>query len=155
MNRSERVIKVQGLEEARRVAQERGLRVLILDLENTLVPYGPSRSGKELDAQIDLEYFRDCKTLVVSNARWTQAVQAIGQTPVMGRARKPFTRIARLHAAIGAPEIDAVIGDQFLTDGLLARRLGAVYIESPLSTQDEPAWPRMMRRLGQWLRPLA
>jgi predicted HAD superfamily phosphohydrolase YqeG len=53
----------------------------------------------------------------------------------------------------GFPPPGAVIGDQVATDGILARRLGFIFLLcNPLD--HVPAGPRMMKGLGSLVRPL-
>ena len=47
-----------------------------------------------------------------------------------------------------------VIGDQIATDGILARRLGYVFVQYSPPLGRIPAGPRLMDRLGQLVRPL-
>jgi predicted HAD superfamily phosphohydrolase YqeG len=65
-------------------------------------------------------------------------------------ARKPFhTAPYRSFPAPGA-----VIGDQVLTDGLLARRLGYAFIQCTPELDRTPAGPAMLARGGQLALPL-
>jgi hypothetical protein len=47
-----------------------------------------------------------------------------------------------------------VIGDQIATDGILARRLGYVFVQYRPPLGRVPAGPRLMDRFGQLVRPL-
>lgn len=71
---------------------------------------------------------------VLTNRR--SAPKVIAGMPVIEQARKPFTpRRTVGHSA--SPLV--VVGDQYLTDGLLAARLGATFIRvAPLSAGLRP-----------------
>ena len=65
------------------------------------------------------------------------------------KARKPW-RIRSLRAL---PTPVAVVGDQILTDGLLAYRLAAVFVHLPAVGQ-VPWWPRLQALSGRAVRRL-
>jgi hypothetical protein len=65
-------------------------------------------------------------------------------------AGKPL-RTAPYH---GLPRPGAVIGDQVITDGLLARRLGFTFLQYQPSAGDIPRGPRILHFLGQRAVPL-
>ncbi|HVT67846.1 MAG TPA: hypothetical protein VHF26_08870, partial [Trebonia sp.] len=54
----------------------------------------------------------------------------------------------------GLPRPAAVVGDQLLTDGLLARRLGCVFLHWDPPLDRVPAGPRVLRLLGRLARPV-
>ena len=60
------------------------------------------------------------------------------------QARKPWTQLRTLRQL---PEPIVVVGDQPLTDGIIASRLGASFIEVGLPS-GSPRWVRLQRRLG-------
>ena len=68
------------------------------------------------------------------------------RTAWIADARKPFTadRLRELHAGPWA-----VVGDQRLTDGLLARRLRGVFLSVADGTAAAPWWPRLQARVGR------
>ena len=47
-----------------------------------------------------------------------------------------------------------VVGDQWLTDGLLARRLSGTFIRIALPRDGVPAWPAVQSLAGVVVRPL-
>lgn len=67
------------------------------------------------------------------------------------RARKPFTRRARLDR--GATTI-LVAGDLLILDGLLAARLGADFLWLRPQPAPTPFWPRLLAALDRILAPL-
>jgi len=54
----------------------------------------------------------------------------------------------------GLPRPAAVVGDQLLTDGLLARRLGCAFLHWDPPLDGVPAGPRVLRLLGRLARPV-
>jgi predicted HAD superfamily phosphohydrolase YqeG len=52
------------------------------------------------------------------------------------------------------PKPGVVIGDQVLTDGLLARRLGYTFLHCAPAASGIPLGPQLMKRCGDVLRPL-
>ena len=130
-----------------------------LDLDNTLLPYKPGPSDLELLAG----RLRTLRELLPTYARMTlttntrthppavaQAVATAG-LQIVARAGKP--RLGRLSAEAGLPPT-VVVGDQPLTDGLLAWRLRVPLILATGCSSREPPWPRLMRVIGYLLLPL-
>jgi hypothetical protein len=68
----------------------------------------------------------------------------------LARAAKPF-RVAP-YREFPAPGV--VIGDQVLTDGLLARRLGYVFLHCGPQQGGVPPGPWLLERCGRLVRPL-
>jgi predicted HAD superfamily phosphohydrolase YqeG len=126
----------------------------IIDLENTVVPYGSVRhkpATEELLTHLELKWFRDVQ--FVTNSRSTDLAamvhQVTGRNVVRG-AHKPFTsrHLLGTHASPGAL---VVIGDQVLTDGLLAWRLRCPFIQLQIGDGREPVWPSLLRWFGTLL----
>jgi hypothetical protein len=65
------------------------------------------------------------------------------------RGNKPWTTRRRLGLHSGQPVW--VVGDQVLTDGILAWRLGATFVHLALDTGAEAQRQAVMRRIGGWL----
>lgn len=109
---------------------ERGIRFLLLDLDNTL---GGRRAGR-LDAGV--EPFLDSaeklgiSVAVLTNRRWAVEDDAVvllrRRVPVLHHAGKPARRgFLRLLGELGGtPEQAAMIGDRILTDIIGANLLG-------------------------------
>lgn len=119
--------------------------VVIVDLDNTLVAYGDDDETVTETVRRFVEAVPDAapqveRIVVLSNGR--RVIEVPSTSVYRHRARKPFTPgMADLGRSV------AVVGDQPLTDGLLAWRLGAPFLHLVRSGQ-EPWWPRLMRRLG-------
>jgi len=68
----------------------------------------------------------------------------------LASARKPFWTAPYR----GFPRPGVVIGDQVATDGILARRLGYMFLHYRPDLARAPAGPRLMNELGRPLEPL-
>jgi predicted HAD superfamily phosphohydrolase YqeG len=128
--------------------------MLCLDVENAVIPYGvdPRRAAETLQAVLSrLAGVRPgMQIYLISNSPRVLsklAASANASAVTISRARKPFTRgVASLRDRSG--EVD-VCGDQPLTDGLLAWRLGAPFLYLAISEWSEPLWPALLRRVGR------
>ena len=146
-----------GLDEALALAADRS-DVLVVDLENTLVPYGSTAAHRvaAIDAAVAaVAAHGGIRHLaVVSNARFRlPPAAAAGLTcTVVRAARKPHLWCPPLRALRPALAGATVYGDQPLTDGLLAHHLGGLWVQprpATLAGADEPWWPRLMRARGR------
>jgi predicted HAD superfamily phosphohydrolase YqeG len=72
---------------------------------------------------------------------------------VIYRGSKPWTTRKRLGLE-ATQEAVWVIGDQILTDGLLAWRIGAAYIVLAIDIEQETSGQTTMRRIGRRLSPI-
>jgi len=132
---------------------ERGLGGLVVDLDNTLVPYGvrPPAEG-ELAAWNRALAEAGIPVLIVSNAKrgrtraWAEALEREG----WGLAGKPFPwSLRRAVQKMGlAPREVAVAGDQLFTDVLGANLIGAY------SVLVEPIEPKKGLPHTRWVRAL-
>jgi predicted HAD superfamily phosphohydrolase YqeG len=68
----------------------------------------------------------------------------------LASALKPF----RLAPYRGFPRPGMLVGDQLLTDGLLARRLGYLFVHVTPRSEHVPPRPWLLSRLGLLVRPL-
>jgi predicted HAD superfamily phosphohydrolase YqeG len=87
-----------------------------------------------------------------NSARQVSAIpQSSGvQVKYLASAGKPL----RTSPYLGFPKPGAVVGDQILTDGILARRLGFTFLHCAPSLTSIPLGPRLLNRFGNLLRPL-
>jgi hypothetical protein len=131
------------------------LSALLLDLDNTLVPYGDH--GEPPPAlQEWLKQLRGAglSAYLVSNAKpsrvhyWSERLGL----PGLGLAAKPWLGFRRaLRRWKLQPAQVAVIGDQLFTDVLGGNLVGAhTVLVSPLSKQ-ELGYTRLVRRLERWV----
>lgn len=133
----------------------RGIRALIVDLDNTLAPWRGGLPAPEVAAWVEEARRLGMGVCIVSNS-WGGRVHEVGQAlgvPVVGAAVKPrrsaFLRAMRL---LGSdPGETAVIGDQLFTDVLGGKRLGLyTVLVVPLSRR-EFLGTRLVRRLERWV----
>lgn len=111
---------------------DRGIRVAVLDIDNTLVTYGMPEPTKEILTWIETLRDGGISIAIASNNN-KERVERFNRTLsafVTYRSRKPSPRA--VHAACRhfgvTPAQVAVIGDQIFTDVLCARRAGAYAI---------------------------
>ena len=126
----------------------RHLRGLILDLDNTLVPYGSELHTPELEAWVGALRAANIQARLVSNAlperikRWAAqlgfpSVGALGGRTAAKPLPSAFLRAAR--AMQLRPKEIAVVGDQLFTDVLGGNLIGAYTIMvAPLSQNALP-----------------
>lgn len=110
----------------------RGVRLVLLDVDNTLAPYTVNEPAQGLrdwarrltDAGLDV--------FILSNNKGSRPEIFAGALGVdfVKKARKPFTAAAKkvMSDRGAAPEQTALVGDQIYTDTLCAKRLGAIAV---------------------------
>ncbi len=136
----------------------RGVRALLLDLDNTLCD--PRADDVSAEARVFCARMRELglRGYVLSNGRSGRAERLAGQLglPCISQARKPL-RGAYLRALSEMnlpPHAVAAVGDQFLTDAIGAMRMGlALVLVEPRWRRDKPL-VRMARPLDRILRRL-
>lgn len=122
-----------------------GEKVIIFDVDNTLAPQGVplEEFGQLVNSAIDR---------VEANPRIAQVI-ALTNGPqrevdrMVSRGNKPWTTRRRLGLR-GSSVPLVVVGDQVLTDGLLAWRLGATFLHLVIDDQGEERRQAIMRRIG-------
>jgi HAD superfamily phosphatase (TIGR01668 family) len=134
---------------------ERGIRGIMLDLDNTLVAW----DSHFLDSQVE-HWVARCKAhslslCLVSNAKPHRIQKAIAplDIPYVARARKPMLNGFRkaLEVLGTTPRETAMIGDQVFTDVLGANLLGLYSILIQLPNPREQWWMKGTRRLEKWV----
>ena len=108
--------------------EEKGIRLLMLDFDNTIVPYTTNTPTPDMEIWLRCMVRMGVKLCVVSNSR-KQRVQIFCRKygiPCVTHARKPFTRGIREALALFEmkPEECALVGDQIYTDTLGANAAG-------------------------------
>jgi len=113
--------------------RQRGITLLLVDLDNTLSPY-----GEDLPPEPVLAWIAGCRAVgidlfMVSNTG--NEKRAVGyanacEMPYMIRARKPSPKgpMAAMAQRGKPPGETALMGDQVFTDGLAANRAGILSI---------------------------
>lgn len=126
--------------------------VLVFDVENTLIDYGIVASDLACALRVAVGALPPGRVVLVSNSRLPLGEVVGRDVPTFTRARKPWTSKAQIRAAAAGQRIAAVIGDQPLTDGLLAWHLGVPWLQL-VRQRNEPLWPRVLRFVGGLLVP--
>lgn len=145
---------VKTLDEvAARLAEHPGPLTLIFDADNTLVPQGASSAEFEHRVNAVIDRFENMasveRVIVLSNGPQR------GADRVIGRGNKPWTNGRRLGLARRSATPIWVIGDQVITDGLLAWRLGAeFFFLLAIDPADDYPGQARMRRWGKYVAPL-
>ena len=111
---------------------ERGIRFLMLDFDNTIVPYTTDTPTPEMEAWLQTMLASPIGICVVSNSKRDRVVrfcEARG-IPCITHSKKPFLRgIRRCQAQFAFdPSHGALAGDQIYTDVLGANRGGCTSI---------------------------
>jgi len=124
---SERVESLAGIDIAR--LKRRQIEAMLLDLDNTLVPWRSYDVAPEIEAWIREAGSQGMKFCIVSNTRTSARLQSLAAElglPFVRRGAKPrrggFREALRLLDV--QPAHAAVIGDQIFTDILGGNRLG-------------------------------
>lgn len=140
--------------------QEQGIRGLLVDLDNTLVPYKQDDVTPEAAAWVEGARGRGFGVCIASNARtarvrkFAKALDVPGIPNSVKPVRRPFRKGMRLLQT--TPEQTAIIGDQLFTDVLGGNRLGLhTVLVNPLSDVELGA-TKVMRMLERrtWQRLL-
>lgn len=128
---------------------QRGIRGVILDLDNTLVPWGCGQVSGQLLAWVGRTRERGFQLCLSANARAARVKEIAGLLGIPGisNAGKPRRRAFRRAMQImgTAPAQTAMVGDQLFTDVLGGNRLGLLTIlVTPLAAR-EFFWTRLIR----------
>ena len=108
--------------------KEKNIRLLMLDFDNTIVPYTTSHPTKEMSDWLHEMVASDIQLCVVSNSK-KQRVKLFCKAwdiPCITHAQKPFSKGIRqcLEKFQVFPEDAALVGDQIYTDTLGANSVG-------------------------------
>ena len=110
---------------------QRGIRLVLADLDNTLVPYKIPEPTPEIVAWKQALEAEGIQLFLLSNSRKPGRAQHFAQAlgiPFQGRSGKPMRRgYLRAMERMGCtPEQTVMVGDQIFTDTLGANRTGIV-----------------------------
>ncbi len=132
----------------------RGIRLLLADLDNTLVPYGvpePTQAVRDWTAELENQ---GITLFVLSNNRHPQRPErfckALG-VPYIGHAGKPKPgSFYKAMEQMGCtPEQTAIVGDQIFTDILGGSRAGVTtLLVEPIRLAGNPG--RYLRYATEW-----
>ena len=122
-----------------------GQKVIVFDVDNTLAPQDvPLKEfGRLVNSAIDRVEANPSIARVIALTNGPQR-----EVPRMiSRGNKPWTTRRRLGLR-GSSAPLVVVGDQVLTDGLLAWRLGATFLHLVIDDESEERRQAVMRRIG-------
>jgi len=134
--------------------RDRGIRGLILDLDNTLVDWEQEYLRPEASRWLAQARERGLGLCIATNARRRARVArvaaAIGASYVLPAGKPLPSAYRRAMACLGtAPAQTAMIGDQIFTDIAGANRLGLfTVLVRPLSWREFPA--TKLARMAEW-----
>lgn len=138
--------RIESLDQVVEYVQAQGADcTLIFDVDNTLVRQGAplDEFGREVNAAIDRFESTPgvARVIVLTNGAER------GVPRMVSRGNKPWTSRRRLGLrGVKSPVI--VVGDQILTDGLLAWRLKGTLLHLVIDHEAEPKRQALMRRMG-------
>lgn len=115
-----------------RFFRNRGIRFILLDVDNTLAPYTQNTADERMKAWVAAMKQEGLELFILSNNRGERPrifAEAL-ELDYAKKAWKPFTKRAKAVLADKGyrPEETAVIGDQIYTDTLCAKCLGAMAV---------------------------
>ena len=137
---------VQSLDEVMAFVESTdGQMVIIFDVDNTLAPQGVALDefASLVDAAIDRVEAHPSVERVIALTNGGQR----GVARMVSRGNKPWTTKRRLGLHRNRTPV-VVVGDQILTDGLLAWRLRATFLYLVLDDEHEDRRQANMRRIG-------
>ena len=123
------------------ILRKRGISTLLLDIDNTLVPFKTMIPEEKVVEWIKLVKSEDFKICLVSNAypRRAQTIAGSLDVPVIYMAKKPFKKgVVDSLKLVGSKSEEAImVGDQIFTDVFAARLAGvkSILVE-PMTTSD-------------------
>ncbi len=133
-----------------RALLDRGIRFVILDIDNTVAPYTVQEADDRMRAWVQEMCAAPLELYILSNNRGERPARfaaALG-LPYRKKAWKPFTKAAKeiIKARGYSPEETAFIGDQIYTDICCAKWCGAyAVLVRPI------AFNRFILRFRYWL----
>ena len=132
--------------------QRRGVRVLLLDLDNTLVLRNTTEASERVRSWVRAAKQRGMLVTIVSN-NWHERVQQAADdldVAIVGKATKPLPSGFRraLRGTDAAPSECAVVGDQVFTDILGGSLFGSTTVlVTPLAGGSDLPHTRLLRTL--------
>lgn len=111
---------------------QRGVKLVMLDVDNTISPYDEDNASQKLVDWAENMKRAGLELFILSNNRGHRPAvfaEALG-IEYIGKAKKPFTKAMKMVLAQKKclPEKAALIGDQIYTDTLCAKCVGALAV---------------------------
>ncbi|MCP3995284.1 MAG: hypothetical protein GY722_09495 [bacterium] len=126
-----------------------GQVTLIFDVDGTVVRQGASSNEVADAVNAAIDDFESHPSVGRAIALTNGADR--GAPRMISRGNKPWTTRRRL--GIGRTDRVVVVGDQVLTDGVLAWRLGATFVQLVVDPSNEPTAQSRLRKRGRWIEP--
>ncbi|MDH3470545.1 MAG: hypothetical protein OEM94_04430, partial [Acidimicrobiia bacterium] len=117
----------------------------IFDVDNTVAPQGASLEEFGVLVNTAIDRFEASPNVARVIALTNGPQRQVGR--MVSRGNKPFTTRRRLGLR-GSRAPVVVVGDQVLTDGVLAWRLRATFLHLVIDDEEEERPQAIMRRLG-------
>lgn len=132
-----------------------GIEALMLDLDNTLVPWGEEVPPPQVTAWLQALRHAGVPACLVSNRlswRVRRAAAVLDLPVAVGRFKPSAAKLRRALAMMGThPARTAMVGDQLFTDILAGNRLGVpTILVAPLAAR-EPLRLRLVRWVERWV----
>jgi predicted HAD superfamily phosphohydrolase YqeG len=149
--------RLAGLDEVLHRARELQARTVVFDIEPLVAYWDSGQAALDRGVALVLSQVETVPSVQVvcfatNSVRRPSSVSPGGGVRVvyLASAGKPL----RLASYRSFPRPGMVIGDQIATDGILARRLGYVFVQYRPPSGRLPAGPWLMDWLGRLVRPL-
>ena len=127
-----KIIVPQLTDVSEELLRSRGIKLLMLDFDNTIVPYTTSTPTEEMRKWLEKMAASEIQLCVVSNSHKDRVKIFCGKygIPCITHANKPFSKgikecLAKFHLR---PQDCALVGDQIFTDTLGANAVGVTSI---------------------------
>ena len=122
--------------------QQRNIKLLMLDFDNTIVPYTTNTPTEEMERWLKAMTSGEVPVCVVSNSKKDRVKRFCSHYGIdcITHAKKPFTKGIRecLDKYGVAPHEAALVGDQIFTDVLGGKLFGAkVFLTEPLGPETD------------------
>jgi len=128
------------------VESSAGDKVIIFDVDNTVAPQGASLEEFGVLVNTAIDRFEASPNVARVIALTNGPQRQVGR--MVSRGNKPWTTRRRLGLrGTGAPIV--VVGDQVLTDGILAWRLRGTFLHLVIDDETEDRSQTTMRRVGR------
>ncbi|NLK08342.1 MAG: YqeG family HAD IIIA-type phosphatase [Firmicutes bacterium] len=135
--------------------KSQGYRGIILDIDNTVVPWSDENIGQAVITWVEEGKEIGFAFCLASNAlkqRAEQVGHALGM-PAVFRAikprKRPFKEALRILGTAASETV--VIGDQLFTDVLGGNRMGLYTILLDPLASNEMFWTKLVRRVERWV----
>lgn len=131
--------------------RERGIDVLIMDIDNTLAPYEQDLPDAHIKAWIGEMQAAGIGLAFVSNNNWERVELFNGEIgiPAFAKSGKPFGKTLRRVIKLYGSDAQhtAMLGDQLLTDVFACKHIGATALLVPPIKDKTTAFWRIKRAL--------